>query len=507
MFNNIFDVAKFGAVADGSTLDTAAIQAAIEACTQAGGGTVYLGPGQYLSGTIRLKSNVRLYLEVGAELKGSTQIDDYEEIPRPNPERHTHPYWFLLYAENAQNISIEGRGTINGQGRAFWSDKMINDKVVGPLEKRPRSLIMFIDCQNLLFRDVTMRDSACYTVWLIGCAEVNIDGLNIINPYDGPNTDALDIDCCRNVRIVNCHIQAGDDCIAVKSDTKLLKDIRPCENIVAENCTFSSSACAIRLGYEGDAPIRNCSFNNITIYDTDIGIDVVSIIPAAAYCVIEEGTPIEDIIFSNIVMRNVRRPIFIWLGNDTQNELIGSVKNVLLSNIIAYAQNGSFIGGCAEKTIESVRLQNVKLTIEGNMDEPTPQRPNVWGRARTPYALWCSEVDDLALNDISIDWRSAQGQWQHQIYCEKVADLRMDGFDSRGFHTVSEQPSIRLSDVQQTFIRGSLAEKGTRTFLAVDGDTSESVTLLGNDLYHAQEAFVVEGNAEDVVWAQGNRLK
>ena len=146
----------------------------------------------------------------------------------------------------------------------------------------------------------------CYTIWAIGCDNVVIDGITIRNPHDGPNTDGIDIDCCSDVRISNCSIDGGDDAIAIKSDAYQLGEDKPCENVVVTNCVLCSvPACGVRIGYEGDAVIRNCTFSNLTIFDTDIGLDMVSILPARPN--ILKGTRCENILFDNIVMRNVNQ--------------------------------------------------------------------------------------------------------------------------------------------------------------------------------------------------------
>lgn len=492
MEKSVFHVARY--VAENLPLHTAAIQGAIDACHAAGGGEVYFAPGEYVSGTVHLKSRVRLYLETGAIWRGSADLADYEEIPPLGCENHKLRYWFLIYAENAEDIFIEGPGKIDGQGRYFWMEEMVNAYVRRPKEQRPRSLIALINCRNLFFRDVTLQNSACYTLWLIGCESVNIDHVTILNPFDGPNTDAFDIDCCRNVHIANCHVEAGDDCIAVKSDTRLLPDIRPCENIVVNNCTFSSSACAIRLGYEGDAPMRNCIFSNIVIYDSDIAIDIVSIIPKSTYCVIKEGTVIEDVIFSNIIIKNANRPFFVWLGNETENPLIGEIRNIQFNDITATARMGSFVGGCGEKSIEGISFRNVKFEMTGDTPaNQVPVVPDVWGGGSSTLGLWCRHVKGLDLIDLSFDWRKASGVQRSQVTCEAVSDLTISGLRSRGFTDTSAAPMIELHDVATALIQSCRLEKGAKSFVAISGSACCDIEFSGNYLRDVEAAIVSSG--------------
>lgn len=504
MKNSVFNVQEYGAIGDGCALDTAAIQRAIDTCSENGGGIVYFHPGVYHTGTLRLKSNIRLYLETGSKILGSASIEDYEEVPRLHPEEYQMPFWFLFHADGAENITIEGRGTIDGNGREFWTDQKINKFVVGPKEKRPRALMGLFNCRNLAFNDFTIHNSPCWTVWLVGCDNATIDGLTIENPYDGPNTDAIDIDCSQNVRIANCHIKAGDDCIALKSDTNTFAEKRPCENVVVENCTFYSSACAIRVGYEGDAPIRNCLFNNITIAETDIGIDIVSIIPLNSWSIIEEGAGIENIVFSNITMTNVNQPIFVWMGNETKHEMQGFIKNISFRNIHAEAQSGCFIGGMPEQKVGPIVWDQVRLVMSGPVEPFDGECPGVWGGGGNQYGIWFRHADDISLHNVFIDWQGASGERTHQIFCEESRNVQIAGFRSWGFPSVSQTASVGLNEVNGAWIHENLAEEGTACFLTVSGKSSRAITVSGNDFHRAKE--VCSSKTElSAVWSEDNR--
>ncbi|MDR0337897.1 MAG: hypothetical protein LBI18_12485 [Planctomycetaceae bacterium] len=193
--DRVWFVTDFGAVGDGETLNTKVLQSVIDACSNAGGGTVRFAPGTFLSGTLFLKDNVTLSLDTGAVLLGSKNKEDYIPIPRTNireqPAFHFIDGSFLLYAENVKNVTIEGRGTINGNGNSFWHDEMLSRHVRKPKEWRPRALICFVLSQNIALRDVTLSDSPTYTFWSIACEDINIHGVRIINPQKGPNTDDL----------------------------------------------------------------------------------------------------------------------------------------------------------------------------------------------------------------------------------------------------------------------------------------------------------------------------
>jgi polygalacturonase len=433
MNTTLFNVREYGAVGDGCTLTTAAIQKAIDACHTQGGGTVYFPPGTFYSGTLFLKSNVTLHLETGATLLGSQREKDYLTSTPKGGLGSGH----LLYGENLENIALTGRGVIDGNGPSFWTSEMINAVVLKPKDYRPRSLILLKNCRNTLVRDITLRNSPCFTLWMMGCDIATIHGVRILNPRKGPNTDAIDIDCSSNIHVSDCHIEAGDDCIALKSDAGQLGRNQACENITVTNCTFSSTACAIRVGYEGDALIRNCVFSNIVITDTDIGIDIVSILPAPVP-EIREGARIEGLMFNNIVMEGVNRPIFLWLGREREGDFKGCINNISISNVIAKTTNGCYIGGMEGRLLEGIDLSHIKLIMQGKMQTDKTVRPCVWGGDPTPWGIFAEHVQGLKLHDIEVDWRKASGLWLGGFKSEQVADLEVTNFKGQNFSSKND---------------------------------------------------------------------
>ena len=487
----LFRVQDYGAIGNGTTLDTVAIQKAIDACSSSGGGTVCLSPGVYLSGTVFLKDNVRLFLELNAVLRGSPRLEDYPPCPRKDVRGEpafSSPTFsgggFLIYADGVRNASIEGRGTIDGQGPEFLFKEMVSAAVRKPMPGRPRAMIGIVKGESLLFRDVTLINSPCFTLWLIGCDNVNINAVTIRNPRNGPNTDGIDIDCCRKVCVSDCAIDGGDDAIAIKSDSGLLNEDKPCEDITVSNCVLSSGpACGVRVGYEGDSVIRNCAFSNLTIYDTDIGLDIVSVRPGGT---IRKGTRCENITFNNIVMRNVNRAIYFWMGHEKGGESQVSLKNVHVSNVIAQSQFGSYIGGFPLKQAEDITLSNIRLILTGKMPEQAPLSGcGVWG-GLNPYALYCSHVDGLCISDISVDFRQASGAWRYALFCEETRNARINGIHTKGFVALPGQAVIGLKK-STAAIHGSDAEPQIPAFLhAVEGSRA---FVSGCDLTQAKTPF------------------
>lgn len=240
----IFDVRDCGAVGDGVTLDTKAIQAAINACSQAGGGKVYLTNGKFLSGTLYLKDNVTIYLEAGAVLLGSADINDYP-VTIPGFRSYTDNYTdkSLIYAEKVKNISIIGRGTIDGQGTSFK----------GKWKVRPYTLRV-IECHDVVVKDVTMRNSPMWMQHYLACDNVRVDGITVYNQCNR-NNDMIDIDGCRNVTIANCIGDTDDDALTFKSTCG-----RPTENVTVTNCILSSHCNAIKCGTESNGAFATSPF-------------------------------------------------------------------------------------------------------------------------------------------------------------------------------------------------------------------------------------------------------
>jgi polygalacturonase len=269
----MFSVRDFGAKGDKQSNDRAAIQAAVEACSKAGGGTVYFPAGDYLSGTIRLLSNVTLQLDAGATLWASTEPSDYEGRR-------------LLVADEQEHISIVGSGTIHGQGTADYGSRW------GVPDRPPfrTGVLLFQKCRHVAIRGVTILYSDSWAVHLKRCETVFIDGVTILNNIHRLNSDGIDPDSCRDVHISNCHIVAGDDCIVLKSTEPY-----SCENVVVTNCTLETTCTALKLGTESRGDFRDVHFSNCTIRDTPVGIGFY----------MKDGTTMERVTFSDISIETV----------------------------------------------------------------------------------------------------------------------------------------------------------------------------------------------------------
>jgi polygalacturonase len=291
-------VTDFGAVGDAATICTASIQKAIDAAAARGGGTVIVPAGQFVTGTVWLRSNINLHLEPGATLLGAQDVNAFPLwTPAWEGVKSHAP---LIAGEGLDNVSITGRGTIDGRGKMWW-DLMRKLDVF-----RPR-LIRLVDCHNVLVEGVTLTNSPSWTLNPLACDTVTIRGIIVKNPPDSPNTDGINPDSCRNVHISDCHIDVGDDCVTIKSGSEEDGRVRhqPCENITITNCTMIHGHGGVVIGSEMTGGVRNVAISNCTFVGTDRGIRLKARRG--------RGGAVEDLRVSNIVMDNVLCPLVINL--------------------------------------------------------------------------------------------------------------------------------------------------------------------------------------------------
>ena len=387
---NIYDILTFGAKGDGVTDDAVAIQKAIDRCSAEGGGVVLLPRNHvFLSGPVELKSNVELHLEATATLKANPNESIYQ-LSAFGENRGEGMLW--LWAKDAENISITGKGTIHGNGIAFMGAELEDSYELKPLadqtfDPRPHVLTL-TNVRNLTIRDVTIKEGAYWTVHLIGCNEAVIDGINLLNNLKIRNGDGIDLDHSKNVRIANCHITSGDDCICLKNRREF-EQYGSCHDIVVTNCVMSSRSCAIKIGSENMDSIYNVMFDNCIITGSNRGLGIQNR---------DEGT-VTDVVFSNIqldcklwsdVWWGKAEPIYVtsyprangnhkdanWRFPKGQIEgKCGEVSRIYFNNITALSENGCFVGGDVPGKVKDIYFNNVRVKL-------TPDF-----RLLTPYSL------------------------------------------------------------------------------------------------------------------------
>jgi polygalacturonase len=375
------DVKHYGASGDGRRLDTRSINQAIDACAARGGGTVRVPPGRYLTGTIILKSRVTLELESGATLLGSEDPRDYPLITDPwdSTIKTIAP---LIYAEHAENITLTGRGTIDGQGQVWWRRHWLAHPKKGkpgaatPAEfaeakkvenGRPR-LIRLIHCRDVVIENLCLKNAGMWTVNPLFCEFVCVNGLTILNPVPSPNTDGINPESCRNVQISNCRIDVGDDCVTLKSGTDAAgrQAGRPDENITIVNCVMLRGHGGVTIGSEMSGGVRNVTVANCVFQGTDIGIRVKS--------QRGRGGIVESFAAANITMENVAHPFVIttfYMGKDKPadqfavNEGTPRFRDFLFNNITARgAEDAGSITGLRELPVEDIVFSNIRIAAE-----------------------------------------------------------------------------------------------------------------------------------------------
>ena len=428
----MFDVTKFGAVADDTTDSTIGFQAAIDACAAAGGGIVNVPAGKYALDMTSLRSNVELHFEEGTEIRSLLKQVPQPGLKAEEPTTNTHRW--LIGGEKITNAAITGNGKIDGRGfEVFWpKEDGLEHPLYGqrywPQLHRPKGMICFRECQNIRIGDVTLIDPPCYTLWCLGCDDVLIRNIVVRADLKGPNNDALDIDCCSNVRILDCDIISGDDCIAIKSDINDLGYRKDCENIHAENCKLCGTSCGIRLGYEGDGAIHNCSFKNIMMDKVMIGISImVAISPQDGRgALIKYGPKITNCSFENLDITAIQGFNFQYVKNpiDCPDPIVGFIDQITFRNLKIKADRGSYLGGSPDAKIRSLLFSNVEMTLSGNMGkdfaEQVPYPYPVWNDlswAGIPWAYFVRDAEHIVFERCSVILDQAFGQWKPEPVC------------------------------------------------------------------------------------------
>jgi hypothetical protein len=493
----IFNIREYGASGQKAQFAGPAIQQAIDACALAGGGKVYLPPGEYTSGTLHLRSHVRFHIEGGATLYASKD---------PNAYTWQDHRASLLYGEDLQNITIEGRGTIDGQAAYEWrlndhEDRYILDhqrlmEALGKPLLRPfpthdsiGRLVLLLRCRDVRIQGLSFLRSPSWTINPYACERLVIDGISIHSSLkEAVWSDGIDPDGCRDVRISNCTIETGDDAIVFySSDT--WGPALPCENITVTNCRLSSASSALKFCDGNKNCVRNVTVSNCVITDSNRGIAFMTF----------DGGYVSDVVLSNLTVDCRHFDWFWWGDGDPIHFMVrrryqelhpelqqeeppaGAIRNVLISNLVARGGATSLISGHPDSPLEGVRLENVRLSVSSD-----PDAPLVTGGP----ALQVRRVKQFTLKDVQVIWENPPtGEWGSAITVEDARELTVDGFSGRQALPDGTCPAIALHQVKSALLRNCRTDRGTGTFLEVGGRETREIGLLNNDLRHARTPY------------------
>jgi len=442
----MFNIIDFGANGDGLTDNATAIQQAIDACSEQGGGMVYIPAGTFMTGPFNLKSNVEFHVSAS----GTVLANPDERVYTQSAFKENYGEGSIwIGGKDAVNVCISGQGTIDGNGPTFMGPEEKAAYVLKEFDVFDRRPHLFtpINFKNLIIKDVTFRNSAYWCLHLVGCTDVVIHGIKILNNLKIRNSDGIDPDHCRNVRISDCYIESGDDCICPKTRREY-EEYGPTENITVTNCIMTSTSCSIKLGSENMDAIRNVVFSNCIIRNSNRGIGIQNR---------DEGI-VENILFNNIIIEGrlfddvwwgKAEPIYVtaykrqpgntrdanWRfakGQITGN--VGMVRNILFSNIMADSENGVYIGGEKGK-IENIKLRNVQLTIdkitgfEGGIYDLRPS--DTVGLLNThTVGFYLDNAKNIVLQDCSVGWGANKPSYfGSALYASEIEELTINNLD------------------------------------------------------------------------------
>lgn len=456
----IYTITGYGAVADGKTSNTSAIQKAIEDCHKHGGGTIVIPTGDFVTGSLRLYSNMNVYFEPGAVLTGSTENKEYgyqKDIGFSGPGAGIKTGILVAYHEH--NISISGTGTIKGNGPSFMymdslqyamdfaqkytrqNDNYMNPKYgrddgpvlwKGTYEERPGVMVIFSDCKNVNVSNIHLEESPNWTIAFLNSEDIKINDITILNNMSIPNSDGIDMYDSKNITISDCNIQAGDDAIAIVSSS----------NITASNCILHSRSCGIRIGYNvfNHNNSGNLLFNNIIIYDSNRGIGIFQ----------RQKGDMENMIFSNIII-STRLHSGQWWGHGEPIHIssvpglgsaeTGVIRHIHFSNIIASSESGILIYASSNGLIDDISFDNVDLSVKqsplaegygGNIDlRPTNNIALGIFKHSIP-AVYSDHADNLAIRNMNVHWgKGLPDYFTHAVECANFETVTIDGLHER----------------------------------------------------------------------------
>jgi polygalacturonase len=501
----VFDVKDYGATGIKDDLAQEAIQKAVDACAAAGGGMVYIPPGAYTTGTIHLRSRVRLFVEAGATVYS---LHDKSRFDRDA----------LLYGEDLAGVTIEGRGVFDGGGaydrrlKGDHEDDFIRPNQVEmeklglpllrsfPKPDRTGKMVLLVRCADVRIAGVTFLDSPSWTIHPVQCDRLVIDGVTIRTSLeDGVWADGIDPDGCRDVRISDCTIETGDDALVFYS-MDWFGPARPCENITVTNCRLSSASSAVKFCDGNIAGIRNVAIDNCVITKSNRGIAFMTF----------DGGAVENVVLSNLTIDTVRHEWFWWGDGEPfhfnirkrsevhaswppeKDRPAGAIRDVKIQNVIARGHGSSVCNGHPDSWLDGVSFENVRLVVAHDPDAAYD---------KAVHGLVFKQARNLRLRDVEVVWEGpASAKWQSALLFEEVRGLVVDGLTAGQSPAAESAPAVLFHQVEDALIRDCRASEGTGTFFVFSGEGTRDIRLERNDYRKARlpYSFAAGASAQSV---------
>ncbi|NDW09693.1 glycoside hydrolase family 28 protein [Dysgonomonas sp. 520] len=487
-FAEVINLKSVGGNPDGKTSNTAIIKNAIEKLSTDGGGTLFFPAGIYLTGPIVLKSNITLDLEAGATIKFSDDLSEYTPFVEMRYEGVVmKSFCPMIYAYEQENITIKGEGTIDGNGKKWWygtftiegahKDENFRKELQGYQEMWSKEnsgfrieeqsdwkrtlgkrffrppLMQPYKCKNFRIEGVTVVNSPFWTINPEFCENVSVIGVTINNP-DAPNTDGINPSSCKNVIISDCNITVGDDCITLKSgrDLQGREYATPCENITITNCVMQAGHGGVVIGSEMSGDVRKVTISNCVFDGTDRGIRLKS--------TRGRGGIVEEIRVSNIVMKNIPKEAItlnLFYSNVPAEDF--SERTPVFRNIHISGLTGSDVNiACTVLGIEEAPISNISFS-DINIE------------AKTGFEI--NKAKDITLENVRV---STEIGAAYKI--SESENIRINNvYISK---PLANKPVLEVSDVNNMFVQGCFPEKGSQSFIKLDGQKTDNIILTNN---------------------------
>jgi len=512
-FSNEYNVLDYGAKGDGTTIETQAIQKAVDACSKTGGSVIFPG-GKYLSGTIYFKNNVTLHLQKGAVILGSTKMTDYpENLPKYTFYRLGKIKRALIYAENCKNIGISGEGTIDGQGNKIYK---ANGEKVKSYGERPH-VIWMIQSKHIKISGIKLQNSSLWMQHYLACDNLYIHNIEVYN-HCNKNNDMIDINGCKDVVISDCRGDTDDDGITIKSTHP-----KSNENILITNCVISSHCNAIKCGTESNTGFKNIVISNCiirpsqkreVIYGKPDGISGISL-------EVVDGAKMNGVSISNMVIDGPQVPLFIRLGNrargydkDLPKPQVGSIENITISNITAFNADitGSSITGIPGHTIKNITLDNIRIFYKGggtleDANRLIPENESGYPEASmfnnlSVYGLFVRHAENITLKNV--EFHLQNNDKRPALHLQNIENARIINLQAK---VDANTTLIYGKDIKDIFIQNPHPENQCASSIDIHGKQSESVRLTDVYTKYFKTIYKTLDGANKKVVILGNMFK